>query len=77
MNFAQIAKILIIAGIALAVLGGLLFLFSKIPFMGNLPGDIHIKRENFSIHIPIATSIILSIVLTIILNIIIRFILRR
>jgi len=76
-NFENIGKILIIAGIGIALLGGIIFLFSRVPFMGNLPGDINIKRENFSLQIPCATSIILSIILTVIINIIIRFLIKK
>jgi len=36
--------------------------------MGKFPGDIFIKKENFSFYFPITTCIILSIVLTIIMQ---------
>ncbi|MGM0366260.1 MAG: DUF2905 domain-containing protein [Actinomycetota bacterium] len=77
MNFENIAKILIIVGIGIAVLGGIVFLLARFPFFGNLPGDINIRRENFSLQVPCATSIILSIILTIIINVIIRLLIRR
>jgi len=76
MNLGHIAKILIFIGIAIAVLGGILFLLSKVPLLGKLPGDIIIKRENFTFYFPLATSIIASIVLSIILTIIFKFISR-
>ena len=77
MNFENIAKILIVAGIGIALLGGIVYLLARFPFMGNLPGDMHIKREGFSLYIPCATSIILSIILTIIINVVIRFLIKR
>jgi len=44
----QFAKILILGG-TLLILIGIVFLFgSKIPYFGKLPGDIYIKRENFT-----------------------------
>ncbi len=64
-------------GIVVAVLGGLFLLISRFPFLGNLPGDIQVKREGLNFHIPCATSILLSIILTIIINIVIRFFIRR
>ena len=76
-NFSNLGKILIYIGIGIAILGGLLLLFSKVPFIGKLPGDIIIKKENFSFYFPIASGIIISIVLTIILNIIVRFFIRK
>ena len=77
MNFENIGKILIVVGVAIALLGGLVFLFSRFQFFGNLPGDLNIRRENINIQIPCATSIILSIILTIIVNLVIRFLIRR
>jgi uncharacterized membrane protein HdeD (DUF308 family) len=63
----EIAKFVIVIGIVLVVIGlGMLFL-PKIPFLGRLPGDIIIKRDNFTFYFPLATSVILSIILTIIL----------
>jgi len=63
-------------GGALVLLGGLLWLVSKIPFLGHLPGDIRIERPGLTCLIPLASSIVLSIVLTILLNIIVRIINR-
>jgi hypothetical protein len=66
-EFNQIGKMLIIGGIVLVVIG-LFFLFGdKIPFIGKLPGDIYIKRKNFTFYFPIVTSILLSILLSLIL----------
>ncbi|MGQ0533170.1 MAG: DUF2905 domain-containing protein [Caulobacteraceae bacterium] len=55
------ARILIIAGIALIVIGLAWPWLSKLG-LGRLPGDIVIRRENFSFYFPIVTSLILSIV---------------
>jgi hypothetical protein len=57
-------KALILIGLAIAALGLLVTL--GIPF-GRLPGDIAVKRGNFSFYFPVATSIVLSIILTLIL----------
>ncbi|MCG9480110.1 MAG: DUF2905 domain-containing protein [Actinomycetia bacterium] len=77
MNWSALGKILIMVGIGIAILGALMLLLPRMPFLGNMPGDIHIKREGFNLHIPITTSIILSIVLTIILNIIIWLLIKK
>lgn len=77
MNLGNIGKILIIIGISIAVIGVMVLLFSKIPFFGRLPGDIFIKKENFSFYFPIVTSILISIILTVVLNLIIRIFFRR
>lgn len=66
------AKLVILAGVLLVVVGLIMLGMEKIPWLGRLPGDIHVERPGFSFHFPIVTSIILSIVLSIILNIIMR-----
>jgi hypothetical protein len=74
MSFAELGKWLVIAGLGLALLGGVMWLLGRIPFFGNLPGDIRIQTQNFSCFIPIASMIVLSILATIVLNIIIRIV---
>lgn len=68
------ARILVIGGLLMILIGGCLFIAARIgiPF-GKLPGDIRIQGENATFFFPCMTSIILSIVLTIVLNLIIRF----
>jgi hypothetical protein len=60
----SLARMLIVFGVVLALLGGLLLLAGRIPFLGRLPGDIIIRRENWSFYFPLTTSILLSILLT-------------
>jgi hypothetical protein len=74
MSFSELGKWLVLAGLGLACLGGLIWLLGRIPFFGNLPGDIRIQTQNVSCFIPIASMIILSILATIVLNIIIRIV---
>jgi hypothetical protein len=64
----EIGKSIIILGIFVVVLGLLLTFFEKLPFLGKVPGDILIKKENFVFYAPIGTSVIISIILTIILS---------
>lgn len=68
----DIGKMLMLFGVLLAITGGALVLFGKVPGLGRLPGDIVIQRDNFSCVFPLATSILLSIILTILLNIVAR-----
>jgi uncharacterized protein HemY len=55
------------------VIGLVLLLFQKTPFLGKLPGDILIKKENFTFYFPLATSIIISIIISLILYLIGKF----
>jgi len=66
-EFQSFGKILIITGAAIFFIGLLVFFFDKIPFIGKLPGDIFIKKKNFTFYFPIATSILLSIIISLIL----------
>jgi hypothetical protein len=66
-EFHQIGKILIFGGIFLLLLGVLFFFGDKIPFLGKLPGDIYIKRKNFTFYFPIVTSILLSLLISLII----------
>lgn len=73
---ADLGRMLVLLGVALIVVGGLLWLggglAGRIPFLGRLPGDIHIQRENWSFYFPLTTSIVLSIVLSLILALFFR-----
>jgi hypothetical protein len=70
----NIARLLVIGGIVLILIGGGVYLAAKfgIPF-GRLPGDIRIEGKNGSFYFPVATSLLLSIILTIVLNLIARW----
>jgi len=67
-TFSSVGKLIILAGAILIVIGVVMVFFDKIPLLGKLPGDISIKRRNFTLYFPIVTSILLSIVLTVLLN---------
>ncbi|MCZ6801028.1 MAG: DUF2905 domain-containing protein [Nitrospirae bacterium] len=66
----HLGKMMMMMGVGLLVIGGLLLLLGKwqgssgggLGWLGRLPGDIFIKRDNFSFYFPLTTSIILSIV---------------
>jgi len=72
----DLGRMLVILGALLVVVGGALWLGGaaggKMPFLGRLPGDIHIERGNWSFYFPLTTSILLSVVLTLILALLSR-----
>jgi uncharacterized protein HemY len=71
--FSYFGKNLIFFGVIL-ILFGLIFSFAgKIPYLGKLPGDIYIKRENFTFYFPITTCILISIIISIIFYLISHF----
>lgn len=72
-EWAGLGKLLVGLGVAVAVVGGLLLLADRVPalshlfgWMGKLPGDIFIKRDNFSFFFPLGTSIVLSVLLSLV-----------
>jgi hypothetical protein len=62
----DVGKILIAFGLLIALAGVVLVLVGRVPWVGRLPGDIHIQRGNFTFYFPLATSLLLSVVLTLI-----------
>ena len=66
-------KILILFGVLLVILGVIFSCFGKIPYLGKLPGDIYIKKENFTFYFPLATCILISIILSLIFYLISKF----
>jgi len=61
-----LGKMLIFFGVVLILIGGVILLTGKVPWIGRLPGDIFIQKKNFTFYFPLATSIIVSIILTLI-----------
>jgi len=68
-EFGGIGKMLIIMGLGIVAIGILLSLIGKLPnegnglgWLGKLPGDFFIKRDNFTLYFPLTTSIIISII---------------
>jgi uncharacterized protein HemY len=75
-DLAPLGRLFLGLGILFLLIGALFLLSPRLPWLGRLPGDITIQRQNFTCWAPIATSIILSIVLTIGLNLLL-WLLRR
>ncbi len=65
-------KLLIIFGLILVAAGLLWPLLARIG-LGHLPGDIVIKRESFTLYLPLASSLVISAVLSLVLWLIGRF----
>ena len=63
----DIGRFLVIIGVILVLVGLALYLSPKIPWLGRLPGDIVIKREDFTFYFSLGTSILLSLILSLIL----------
>jgi len=64
LGFGSLGKMLILLGAVIALIGLLLLVGEKIPWIGRLPGDILIRKKNFTFYFPLATCVLLSIILT-------------
>lgn len=60
-------KTLITIGVILVILGLIFSVAGKIPWLGNLPGDITIQRERYTFYFPLATCILISIIISLVL----------
>lgn len=69
--FSHVGKLLVFSGIVLILIGLVFFLIDKFPHakipLGRLPGDIYIKKENYSFYFPIVTCLLVSGVLSFLL----------
>ena len=59
-----VAKLLVVVGLAVAGIG--LAMMAGLP-IGRLPGDVVVRRGNFTLYVPIVTSVALSLLLTLLL----------
>jgi hypothetical protein len=57
--------LMVLLGLVLLVAGNL---SGKVPWLGRLPGDIHIQRGSWSFYFPLATCLVISIVLTLLFS---------
>ena len=67
-------RYIIFIGIAVIVIGILIYFFhDKLHWIGRLPGDIRIEKDNFRFYFPIVTMIVISLLVTIVINLIKKF----
>ena len=66
----QSAKLIIFIGLLIVIAGIILyFVGDKLHWLGRLPGDIRIEKENFSFYMPITTMILLSAIVSVLIRI--------
>ncbi|MBP9853922.1 MAG: DUF2905 domain-containing protein [Candidatus Omnitrophica bacterium] len=64
------AKTFFLIGLMFMIMGCIALLVSKIPGLGRLPGDIVIKKENFTFYFPLATCLLVSVIISLIMYLI-------
>ena len=71
---AETGKIMVLVGILILLVGLVIWLGGDKPgWLGRLPGDIRIEKENFRFYFPITTMILLSVVLSLVVWLVRRF----
>jgi hypothetical protein len=65
----ELGKFVVIIGVVITLVGLVMWSGFAPKWLGRLPGDIRIERENSAFYFPIVTCIILSIVLSLLLSI--------
>jgi hypothetical protein len=63
----DLGRTLIVFGIVLLLVGLIFTVGGRLPWLGRLPGDIVVERDNFRFYFPLGTSILLSLVVTLVL----------
>ena len=64
---SDVGRALVIVGAVIAVVGIVLMLAGRVPWIGRLPGDIYIRRGNWSFYFPLATCLLLSAVFSLVM----------
>lgn len=72
----SVGIMMVIGGAVLILLGLVFMLGGRIPFLGNLPGDINVKKGNFEFHFPIVTCLVISVILTALATLVLKFLKR-
>ncbi len=71
-DLAPLGRVLLVVGLAMTAVGAVLAFGIRVPFVGQLPGDIRIERDGSTIFIPLGTMVVASVVLSVILSLVAR-----
>jgi len=71
-SMTELGRTLVVLGGLVVLVGLVLLVVPGVPWLGKLPGDILVKRERFTVYIPIVTCLVLSVVLTLVVNLFFR-----
>ncbi|MFS8535104.1 MAG: DUF2905 domain-containing protein [Limnochordales bacterium] len=68
MEFSGLGRMLVFLGLMLVAVGLVFVLLERLPGIPRLPGDILIRRGNFTFYFPLATSLLISVLLTLLFS---------
>ena len=69
-SLEPVGRALVLIGLVITVLGVIMLLTPRVPWLGRLPGDIVIHRDDLTIYIPITTMLVVSVVLSVVISVI-------
>ena len=72
MAIQSLGRLLILLAAVLLVVGVIVLVADKVPFLGRLPGDLVLRKNGLTVFFPIVTMVIVSLVLTLLLNLFFR-----
>jgi hypothetical protein len=62
----ELGRLFFVIGIVFIIVGVVFWTKVRIPFLGKLPGDIVIKKENYTFYFPVVTCLLISLIITLI-----------
>ena len=62
----DLGKTLILIGLLLVIMGVIFLLGGRLPWLGNLPGDITIQRERFTFYFPLVSCLLVSAIISLV-----------
>ncbi len=68
----DMGRALLVLGLVVMAVGAGMLLLPRMPWLGHLPGDIHVERPGFSFHFPLVTCLLVSALVTLVLNMFFR-----
>jgi uncharacterized membrane protein YkgB len=68
MDTGSLGRMLVAVGVVIVLIGALLTLGPRIPWLGRLPGDLSFGGPRWKVYVPLGTSIVLSLLLTLIVR---------
>jgi uncharacterized membrane protein len=70
----ETGKYILLIGLAVILIGAIIYFFhDRLHWIGRLPGDIRVEKDNFRFYFPITTMILVSVLLTIIIRLVRKF----
>jgi len=71
-ELSGMARMFLVIGVLFLLLGGVLLLADRVPWIGRLPGDLTYESDNVKVYVPLTTMLLLSLLLTLLFNLFLK-----